>query len=69
MGINWSDLLISLLPFLIIVTVWLFIVRRFKKANKINKTNYDEKYNEMSGLLREIRDELKELNKNNSQKQ
>jgi large-conductance mechanosensitive channel len=52
-----------------VITIWIIVVRGIKKNNKTVKTNYENKYNEMSGLLKEIRDELKELNKNNSQKQ
>ena len=66
---NWTELLISCVPLLIIGAIWLFIISRFKKSNKANKISYEDKYMEMTGLLREIRDELKELNKNNSQKQ
>ena len=64
-----TELIISCIPFFIIVIVWVLIANRFKKVNKMNKTNYDDKYNEMKSLLTEIRNELKELNKNNSPKQ
>ncbi len=64
--INWTELLISCLPLFIIIIVWVVIVKRFRKYNK---TNFLDKHNETIDVLKEIRDELKELNKNNSQKQ
>jgi large-conductance mechanosensitive channel len=69
MELDWTGILMSCFPFFVVITIWIIIVRGIKKNNKTVKTNYENKYNEMSGLLKEIRDELKELNKNNSQKQ
>lgn len=60
-------LLISLAPLLIVIIIWIFIMYRFKKYNKTN--NFAVNQTETISLLKEIRDELKELNKNNSQKQ
>ncbi|WP_396157445.1 hypothetical protein [Flavobacterium sp.] len=69
MELDWTGILMSCFPFFVVITIWIIVVRGIKKNNKTVKTNYENKYNEMSGLLKEIRDELKELNKNNSQKQ
>ncbi|MBA4135594.1 MAG: hypothetical protein C0525_12790 [Flavobacterium sp.] len=65
---NWTEILISLLPLFIFIALLIFIRTIFKKAQAANKAIYDDKHNEMIGTLKEIRDELKELNKNNSQK-
>lgn len=62
------DLLIQILPFLLIVVVWIFIMQKVVKYNKNNKNKFEDKHNESMAVLKEIRDELKELNKNNSQK-
>lgn len=56
------DLLVQLLPFLIIIVIWIFIMYRIKKNNPAAKQN------EVLDVLKEIRDELKEFNKNNSEK-
>jgi large-conductance mechanosensitive channel len=56
-----EDVLISLLPIVIIVFVWIFIMLRFKKHFKNNKHN--ENQDEIISLLKEIRDELMQLNK------
>lgn len=66
--INWSEILISCLPIFIVIAVWVLIIKRFKKAQSTQKAIYEDKQNEMIVTLREIRDELKELNKKNSQK-
>ncbi|TRX42767.1 hypothetical protein [Flavobacterium restrictum] len=58
------DLLTSLLPIIIIVFIWIFILFRFKKHFKTNK--YNEKQDEMIGLLKEIKDELKQFNQRNN---
>lgn len=58
------EILVSVLPVIIIIAVWLYIMFRFRKYNKSN--NFTVKQDEMISLLREIRDELKDLNKNNS---
>lgn len=65
MSNHFLHILQTILPFLIIIALWVVIINRAKKATKINKTTSQESLD----LLREIRDELKELNKNNSQKQ
>jgi hypothetical protein len=59
-----EDILISLLPIIIVVGVWIFIMLRMKKNSKNNV--YVSNQIEMIDLLKEIRDELKELKKNNS---
>ena len=64
--INWTELLISCVPFFIIIIIWIIIVKIFRKYNK---TNFIDNHNKTIDILKEIRDELKELNKNNSQKQ
>lgn len=64
--INWTELLISCVPFIIIIIIWIIIVKIFRKYNK---TNFIDNHNKTIDILKEIRDELKELNKNNSQKQ
>lgn len=61
-----EDLLISLLPIIIIVGVWIYIMWRFKKNNGSNK--FVQNQEEMILLLKEINNELKELNKNNISK-
>lgn len=61
-----EDTLIAILPIIIIVGVWIFIMLRMKKNSKNNI--YVTNQIEMIDLLKEIRDEMKELNKNNSVK-
>ena len=61
-----EDLIISVLPIIIIVFVWIFIMLRLKKHNKNNK--YIQNQDEMINLLKEIRDELKQLNQKNISK-
>jgi large-conductance mechanosensitive channel len=61
-----EDLLISLLPIIIVVFVWIFIMIRFKKHFKNNK--YNENQDEMIILLKEIKEELKQLNQKNTLK-
>lgn len=61
-----EDIIISLLPVVIVVGVWIFIMKRIKNSSKDNK--YTQNQNEMILLLKEIKDELKELNKKNSNK-
>jgi hypothetical protein len=58
------DTLIAVLPIVIVVGVWIFIMLRMKENSKSNI--YVIHQIEMIDLLKEIRDELKELNKNNS---
>ena len=57
------DILISILPVFIIVGVWIYIMWRFKK--KTNNNKFVQNQDEMILLLKDIRDELKEMNKNN----
>lgn len=59
-----EDILISLLPIIIIVGVWIFIMFFVRKNSKNNL--YHKKQDEMISLLTEIKDELKQLNKTNS---
>jgi hypothetical protein len=59
-----EDILISVLPIVILVGVWIFIMLKMKKNSKNNI--YVSNQIEMIDLLKEIRDEMKELNKNNS---
>ena len=62
-----EDILISLLPMIIIVGVWIFImVFVFRKKSKNNL--YHQKHDEMISILTEIKNELKQLNKTNSAK-
>ena len=56
-----EDILISLLPVITIIAVWIYIYIKMKKSNKNNK--YVQNQEEMILLLKEIRDELKDLNK------
>lgn len=57
-----KNTLVQILPFLLIIGFWIFIMLRLKK-------NYPAtKQNEVLDVLKEIREELKELNKNNSEK-
>jgi large-conductance mechanosensitive channel len=67
MNTQFKELLFSLLPFIIIVIIWVVIIATFKKYNKGN--SFADRHKETLDVLKEIRDELKELNKNNSQKQ
>ena len=67
MNTQVKELLISILPFIIITIIWVGIIARFKKYNKGN--SFADRHKETLDALKEIRDELKELNKNNSQKQ
>lgn len=60
-----EDILISLLPIIIIVAVWIYIM--FFVFRKNSKNNlYHKKQDEMISLLTEIKDELKQLNEKNS---
>lgn len=62
-----EDILISLLPVIIIVIIWIVIMRIVvKKGFKNNK--HTENQDEMIVLLREIKDELKQLNKKDTSK-
>lgn len=61
-----ENVLISSLPIIFIICVWIVIIYRMRKFSKSN--NFVNRQDEMIGLLKEIKDELKELNKNNSEK-
>jgi len=61
-----EDILISLLPIIIIVFVWIFLMRYLKKHSKNNK--FEQNQVEMIGLLKEIKDELKQLNQKDTPK-
>jgi large-conductance mechanosensitive channel len=56
-----EEILISLLPMIIIVGVWIFIMIFFRK--NLKKNPYNKKQDEMISLLTEIKEELKQLNK------
>lgn len=61
-----EELIQILLPLIVVATVWYFL---FTKMRKISKSNpLIEKQDEMISILKEIRQELKQLNKNNSEK-
>lgn len=61
------DLLVSLLPYLLIIFVWIIIMIKLKKS--VKKTgNFEKKQDEVISLLSDIKIELKEMNRNNSQK-
>lgn len=57
-----KDLFLQLLPIICVIAIWLYIMFKIKKGNPASKQN------EVLDVLKEIRDELKELNKNNSEK-
>ena len=61
-----EDIIISFLPVVIVVGVWIFIMFKFRNYSKNN--GYLQRQDEMVVLLKEIKEELKELNKNNSVK-
>lgn len=61
-----EELFQVLLPMVFVAAVWYFL---FTKMRKINKSNpLIEKQDEMISILKEIKEELKQLNKNNSEK-
>jgi preprotein translocase subunit YajC len=55
-----EDLIVSLLPLILIIILWIIIMIRMKKKSKNNK--YVQNQDEMIGLLKEIKEELKHLN-------
>ena len=60
-----SDYLITIIPLIILVVVWLVIRKVLKNVS--DKINNSDVYKEDTlRVLEEIRDELKELNKKNS---
>lgn len=60
-----TDYVITFIPILFLIAVW-FIIRKILKSVS-NKINNAEAYKEDTlKILEEIRDELKELNRNNS---
>ena len=62
-----EDILISLLPIIIVIITWIVIMRFFLKKN-LKNNNFQQKQDEMISLLTEIKDELKQMNRNNSVK-
>lgn len=62
-----EDILISLLPIIIVIITWIVIMRFFLKKN-LKNNSFQQKQDEMISLLTEIKDELKQLNRNNSVK-
>ena len=66
METTFAEILTSLVPFFFIILIWLYLIYRSKRFNKVN--NFEGKHEETMSLLKEIRDELKELNKNNSER-
>jgi hypothetical protein len=62
-----EDILISLLPIFIVVVVWIVIMKFVVKKNLKNNI-YIEKQEEMIVLLREIKEELKQINQINTSK-
>jgi hypothetical protein len=62
-----EDILISLLPIFIVVVVWIVIMKFVVKKN-LKNNKYIEKQDEMIVLLREIKEELKQINQNSTSK-
>lgn len=62
-----EDILISLLPIIIVIITWTVIMRFFFKKN-LKNNSFQQKQDQMISLLTEIKDELKQLNRNNSVK-
>lgn len=62
-----EDILISLLPIFIVIVVWIVIMKFVVKKNLKNNI-YIEKQDEMIVLLREIKEELKQINQINTTK-
>lgn len=62
-----EDILISLLPIIIVIITWIVIMRFFFKKN-LKNNSFQQKQDEMISLLTEIKDELKQMNRNNSVK-
>ena len=60
------EILISILPIIVIVLVWLYIMYRLRKNFKSN--NFTAKQDEILSTLQEIKQEIKELKANNSEK-
>lgn len=60
-----EELLISLAPIIIIIIVWIVIMRNFFRKN-LKNNKFEQKQDAMISLLTEIKDELKQLNQNNS---
>lgn len=64
---NWFDTIGIVFPLVFFILLWL-IIRRILKAISDRINNAEEHRNELLIVLEEIRDELKELNRNNSTK-
>ena len=62
-----EDILISLLPIIIVIITWTVIMRFFFKKN-LKNNSFQQKQDQMISLLTEIKDELKQFNRNNSVK-
>ena len=60
------EVLISILPVIIILSVVIYFMIRLKNLNK--SSDFNVKQDKMICLLEEIKNELKVLNKNNSDK-
>ena len=61
---NYKEIII---PVLVIIFLW-YIIRRIFKAISDKINNAEIHRDDLLGVLEEIRDQLKELNKNNSVK-
>jgi uncharacterized protein YxeA len=59
-----EDLLYSIIPVIIIIFIWVYILYRIRKNQKNNP--FIQKQDETIELLKEIREELKKLNNFNS---
>ncbi len=64
---NIEDYKVFIVPVLVIVLLW-YVIRRISKAISDKINNSEIHRDELIVVLEEIRDELKELNKNNSVK-
>lgn len=61
-----DEIITLILPIIAVASIWYFLFTKMKKISQSNPLI--EKQDEMISLLKEIKDELKELNKNNSEK-
>lgn len=64
---NLFDFMRIIFPLVFFILLW-FVIRRVFKTISNNINNAEVHRNELLNVLEEIRDELKELNKNNSNK-
>lgn len=58
-----EDLLISALSIVVVVIFWILLMRYIKKSSKNNK--FEQNQVKMISLLKDIRNELKQLNQKN----